>query len=77
MTDIDVVDVRIISSPAEARMQCEAYIEQHYPLWRQMNVLRAGTAEEQARMGRFIDTCRAWSNVEQPDPTELEKLKPE
>ncbi|MCP1289796.1 hypothetical protein NK214_06285 [Chromobacterium sp. S0633] len=59
-----------------ARNQCEQRIQQAYPTWQQLNILRAGTKEEQARMGQFIDACRAWSNGELPDLAELEKIKP-
>ncbi|WP_337881761.1 hypothetical protein [Chromobacterium haemolyticum] len=60
---------------ARARRRCETYITQFYPVWLQLNIMRAGTAEEQRKMGAFIDACRAWSNSEQPDPAELEKIR--
>ncbi|QOZ83188.1 MULTISPECIES: hypothetical protein [Chromobacterium] len=58
------------------RRQCEDHINRQYPVWQQLNILRSGSIEEQARMGKFIDACRDWSNGEQPDPAELERIQP-
>ncbi|UGA39242.1 hypothetical protein JOS77_06625 [Chromobacterium haemolyticum] len=60
----------------EARALCDGRITKLYPTWQQLNILRSGTKDEQASMSKFIDACRAWSNGEQPDPAELEKIKP-
>ncbi|UGA38919.1 hypothetical protein JOS77_04340 [Chromobacterium haemolyticum] len=60
----------------EARELCDARINALYPAWQQLNILRSGSKEEQARMGKFIDACRGWSNSEHPDPSELESIQP-
>lgn len=65
-----------VCTPAMATAKCAAHIESHYPIYRQLNILRAGEAEEIARMGAFIDACRAWSNGDHPDPAVLAALAP-
>lgn len=60
-----------------ARNTCEQYIQQYYPIWQQLNLMRAGTAAQQKTMGKFIDACRAWSNGESLDLHALEAIKPE
>ncbi|MBM2883171.1 hypothetical protein JFK97_02095 [Chromobacterium phragmitis] len=59
-----------------ARRLCDDRINRYYPVWQQLNILRSGTTEEQATMDQFINACRAWSNGDQPDPAELEKIQP-
>lgn len=58
------------------RRLCGEHIERHYPTYKQLNILRAGTAAEKTKMGAFIDACRTWSNGENPDPVALEKITP-
>lgn len=72
-----------ISASAAAIMQEEYYrnmakarIEAVYPLFKQLNILRVGSADEKGKMGKYIDAIRSWSNSEQPDPAELEKIQP-
>ncbi|MEN3809804.1 hypothetical protein ABH309_06225 [Chromobacterium piscinae] len=72
-----------ISASAVAIMQEEYYrnlakarIEAVYPLFRQLNILRAGSAAEKDRMSKYIDAIRSWSNSDNPAPTELEKIQP-
>ena len=54
------------------------YIRKYYPEYKQLNILRTGTAEEQEKMTAFIDAVRAWSNAESPDPWDgsLEDIVP-
>ncbi|UTH76109.1 hypothetical protein [Chromobacterium sp. IIBBL 290-4] len=59
-----------------ARVSCESRIELYYPLWQQLNVMRAGSDVEKSKMGIFIDACRAWSNGVNPDPAALLNIKP-
>jgi len=59
-----------------AREQCAAYINQYYPAYKQLNLLRAGTPAEQDQMTAFIDACRAWSNGVNPDPAALAAIQP-
>ncbi|MGQ0710045.1 MAG: hypothetical protein ACT4NV_09885 [Rhodoferax sp.] len=63
-------------SAAGARKHCAAHIERYYPAHKQLNTLRKGDATEVAKMGAFIDACRAWSNGEAPDPAALEAIQP-
>ena len=63
-------------SQAIARQQCAAHIQRHYPLYRQINILRGTDTEAIARMSIFIDSCRAWSNGANPDPAALEAIQP-
>jgi hypothetical protein len=48
-----------------------------YPEWKQLNILRTGSTEEQNIMATFIDACRAWSNdPSNEDPFGLDSLIP-
>jgi hypothetical protein len=44
------------------------YIRKYYPEYKQLNIMRSGTTQEQDKMTTFIDAVRAWSNSESPDP---------
>lgn len=59
-----------------ARRLCAKHILTHYPEWKQLNLLRAGTQAEQDQMTAFIDACRAWSNGANPDPALLAAIQP-
>ena len=59
-----------------ARDRCAAHIEQYYPAYKQLNILRVGSDAEKSRMGHFIDACRAWSNGANPDPAALDQITP-
>lgn len=54
------------------------HIRRYYPEYKQLNIIRTGTDEEQAKMTAFIDAVRAWSNSENPDPWDstLEQIVP-
>jgi len=53
------------------------HIIKYYPEWRQLNVMRNGTQEENSKMSAFIDLCRAWSNdPSNIDPFGLDNIKP-
>ncbi|WP_199154419.1 hypothetical protein [Chromobacterium sp. ASV23] len=58
------------------RASCESHIERYYPIWQQLNILRAGTDADKSKMGTFIDACRAWSNGPNPDQNLLQTIKP-
>ena len=52
-------------------------IIKYYPEWRQLNIIRNGTLEENSKMSEFIDSCRAWSNdPSNVDPFGLDSVKP-
>lgn len=51
------------------KAEAQRRIEARYPMWRQMNILRAGAAEEIEAMGRFIDAIRGASDVLDAMPT--------
>lgn len=73
-----IMTKRGLESPAAVRARdlCEQHIYHHYPTYKQLNIMRLGTAEEVAKMGAFIDACRAWSNGDNPDPSALEAIQP-
>ena len=54
------------------------HIRRYYPEYKQLNVIRTGTEQEQTKMTAFIDAVRAWSNGENPDPWDgtLELITP-
>ncbi|MBM2886805.1 hypothetical protein JFK97_20670 [Chromobacterium phragmitis] len=60
----------------EAKVVCEEYILQTYPLWRQLNILREGSQDEKNKMSNFINACRSWSNGPSPDSFLLSTIKP-
>jgi tRNA(Ser,Leu) C12 N-acetylase TAN1 len=65
----DLDDIRYIAGE---------HIRRYYPEYKQLNVIRTGTEQEQAKMTVFIDAVRAWSNSENPDPWDgtLELITP-
>lgn len=73
---LEYSQVTLQLEPHEAAALAGDYIERDYPQHKQLNLLRAGTAEEIARMGAFIDAVRAWSNGPAPDPSALEAIQP-
>ena len=70
-------DVTLRLTPHEAHAIAGEYIERHYPLYRQVNLLRTGVQAEIERMSVFIDACRAWANGASPDPMVLVAILPE
>jgi hypothetical protein len=54
------------------------YIRRYYPEYKQLNIIRTGTEQEQTKMTTFIDAVREWSNGENPDPWDgtLEQIVP-
>ena len=56
------------------RQQAEQHILIHYPLWRQLNILRSNDTATIQQMGSFIDACRDWSNQANPELTDLQAL---
>lgn len=76
---LDPVAIKELADSLNAnviRRMCAAHIERHYPTYKQLNILRSGDPVEVAKMGAFIDACRAWSNGENPDPAALEAIQP-
>lgn len=71
-----LADVSLVLGEEEARRLSAAHIDQHYPLYRQLNILRSGKKADSDKMGAFIDAVRAWSNGPAPDPTALETIQP-
>ena len=49
-----------------------------YPEYKQLNILRNGTTEQQTAMTTFIDAVRNWANSENPDPWDgvLDAIQP-
>lgn len=60
----------------EKRMVAQHKITGQYPVWKQVNILRAGTKSEQTKMGTFVDAVRNWSNDPKSTLKQLEKIKP-
>ncbi|QEL57045.1 hypothetical protein [Chromobacterium paludis] len=69
-------DFSYVCTDQEAREQCEAYILQNYPLWKQANITRDGPDASRTAMADFINACRAWSNAQPCNPLVLENIKP-
>lgn len=46
----------------------QEHIFKYYPSWKQSNILRENDPQEVTKMGNFIDSVRAWSNGQNPDP---------
>jgi len=74
--DLDPATLTFSYSEDETREMARIKIERHYPTYKQLNILRAGTEAEIGQMGTFIDAVRAWSNGENPVPAELEAVQP-
>lgn len=51
--------------------QAFVHIDASYPQWKQANITRIGTAQEQATMNTFIDAVRAWANSSDPVHSDL------
>jgi len=51
--------------------QAFAHIDAAYPQWKQSNITRIGTDEQQAAMTTFIDAVRAWANGDDPQHADL------
>lgn len=76
LTSVQVEDLKQQTRSDAARRLCAKHILVHYPEWKQLNLLRAGTPTEQDQMTVFIDACRAWSNGVNPDPAALVAIQP-
>ncbi|WP_435275705.1 hypothetical protein ACMAZF_01335 [Psychrobium sp. nBUS_13] len=55
--------------------QAFAHIDGAYPQWKQSNITRIGTSEQQATMTTFIDAVRAWANSDDPQHADLMAIK--
>ena len=75
-SEIALDRVQFEARPNEARRLCAEHITTHYPEWKQLNLLRAGTKAQKDQMTAFIDACRAWSNAEKPNPVDLAAIQP-
>ena len=75
-SEIALERVHFEAKPNEARRLCAEHIKIHYPEWKQLNLLRAGTKAQKDQMTAFIDACRAWSNAENPNPADLAVIQP-
>ena len=75
-SEIALDRVQYEARPNEARRLCAVHITTHYPDWKQLNILRAGTKAQKDQMTAFIDACRDWSNGEKPNPADLAAIAP-
>lgn len=64
-----------VDEVVQKRIAARAKITEHYPEWNQLNILREDNERQIARMGRFIDACRAWSNRADSSFAELERIR--
>ena len=55
--------------------QAFAHIDATYPQWKQANITRVGTDEQQTAMTTFIDAVRAWANSDDPQQADLVAIK--
>lgn len=55
--------------------QAFAHIDAAYPQWKQSNITRIGTDEQQTAMTTFIDAVRAWANGDDPQQADLVAIK--
>jgi len=58
------------------KLEAKNKIKQFYPYWKQLNIMRKGTEEEQETMDNFIEACTQWSNVSSTTSEELEAILP-
>jgi hypothetical protein len=75
-SEIALERVQFEARPNEARRLCAEHINVHYPEWKQLNLLRAGTKAQKDQMTAFIDACRTWSNADKPNPADLAAIQP-
>jgi hypothetical protein len=75
-SEIALDRVQYEARPNEARRLCADHITNHYPDWKQLNILRAGTKAQKDQMTAFIDACRDWSNGDKPNPADLAAIQP-
>jgi hypothetical protein len=75
-SEIALDRVYMEARPDEARRLCAGHITTHYPEWKQLNLLRAGTKAQKDQMTAFIDACRDWSNGDKPNPADLAAIAP-
>ncbi len=71
-------DVSILWESEDINYIAGEKIKAVYPEYKQLNILRTGTTEQQETMTSFIDAVRAWANSEDPDPWDgtLDTIQP-
>lgn len=65
-----------VDAAIEKQIAARAHITRLYPEWKQLNIIRGGDEKEIARMGRYIDATRNWSNRRNSSLSQLEKITP-
>ncbi len=63
-------------SEAWRRLKAGQHINQSYPLWKQVNLLRSGDKSAMKKMALFIDKCRKWSNDLSIDKALINRIEP-
>lgn len=59
----------ILITPSLVKQEAQRRIEEAYPLWRQVNIMRDGDTAQIEAMGKGIDAIRAASNkIEEMQP---------
>lgn len=72
----DPLSVSLRQESVNKRREAQKKIKQHYPFWKQLNILREGNPKKIEVMGKFIDACRKWSNSTSTTAAQLEKITP-
>ncbi|SIK66409.1 Uncharacterised protein [Mycobacteroides abscessus subsp. abscessus] len=76
MFELKPTDVVVTFDSHEAAQYAGFYINRFYPMYKQVNALRSGSKEERDKMDKFIDSCRAWSNDDRPELSDLMLIVP-
>jgi len=76
MFELKPDDVVVAFDSHEAAQYAGLYINRFYPVYKQLNILRSGSKEEQQQMDVFIEACRAWANSAAPVLSDVTKIVP-
>ena len=71
-----VVQPKVEYTAEDVQAAATQHINEVYPTWKQLNILREGNKNEIDKMGQFIDAVRAWSNKPKVKIEDLKKIKP-
>ena len=65
-----------VGSERWRQQQAGIRINQFYPLYQQINILRGNNKAAKKKMVQFIDQCRLWSNDSMSEPTLIHQIVP-
>jgi len=75
ITDIPPMSVFTPPTP-DTNVLANNYIQLYYPIWKQLNIMRSGTAAQKKMMDTFITSVQAWANGVKPKESDLQLIKP-